>query len=664
MIVDPPKPSATRVSVPPLLAMRAAVLGVVALVAFGAIFFRLWYLQILSGSKYLAEAHANAIREVPIPAPRGEILDAEGKPLVADKVVDAVQIDPTKLPESKSERSVLYRALGRVLGLSVAHIEALIERGHKEVPYAPVTIDTEAGRQALTVLSEHANELPGVQQQPLWIPSYPYGEMAAQVLGYVGQVSQQELRKKAFQGVPSGTIVGQSGLEYAFEPYLRGQDGSQRIEVNAAEEPVPVNLPPVAPVRGENLRTSLDMNLQRAGEKALREAIARQRASGKPATAGAFVAMDPLTGEVLAMGSYPSFNPEAFNHPLTKSEYDALLGPRAPGEPSPTVNYATEGLFPTGSSFKPVTAMAAMEGGYVNPLEHFGPGPCLEFGGLKFCNAGDAPFPPMDMSEALTVSSDTYFFTVGKRAFEHEGTLQAMAHKLGVGEETGIELDESQGVVPDASWRAEMNRLQEKCEREYPREPKSKCGYVSEVKPWTFGEEMDLAVGQGSLQTNPLQMAVAYSTLVDAWRNDGNGWRVRPHFGLAITNASGRLVRKLSAPPVARVHLNPEYLGYVFEGIHGATTLPGGTSTAVWTGWNEAAHPTYGKTGTAEVFGQEEDSWYACYVADSKRPIVITAMVEHGGFGEEAAAPISRAIATEWFYGRSSKIVQPSEIAL
>lgn len=663
MIVEPPKPSATRVSVPPLLAMRAAVLGVIALLAFGAIFFRLWYLQILSGSRYVAEAHANAIREVPIPAPRGEILDSEGKPLVSDKVVDAVLIDPTRLPESAREQAQLYRALGRVLGMPAHHIEALVKHGHGEVPYAPVTIDTEASPQALTILSEHANELPGVQQQPLRIPDYPYGELAAQVLGYVGQVGPTELKKPAFRGVPPGTVVGQAGLQYFFEPYLRGVDGSQRFEVNAANEAVPVNLPPVAPTRGDNLRTSLDVNLQRAGEKALREAIARQRASGKPATAGAFVAMEPLSGEVLAMGSYPSFNPEAFNHPLTKSEYEALLGPRAPGEPSPTVNYATEGLFPTGSSFKPITAMAAMEGGYVNPLEHFGPGPCLEIGGLKFCNASNAPFPPMDMAEALTVSSDTYFFTVGRRAFSHEGTIQAMAHRLGVGEETGIELNEAQGVVPDARWRSEMNRLQENCEHEYPREAKAKCGYVSEVKPWTEGEEMDLAVGQGSLQTNPLQMAVAFSTLVNAWRNNGNGSKVRPHLGLAITSPSGRLVRKLAAPPLYHVHLNPEYLGYVFEGIHGATTLPGGTSTAVWTGWNQSAHPTYGKTGTAEVFGQEEDSWYACYVADPKRPIVIVATVEHGGYGEEAAAPISRAIATEWFYGRSSKIVKPSEIA-
>lgn len=665
MIVDPPKPTATKAGgTTSVLAVRAAIMGVVALLCFGAIFFRLWYLQIISGTKYAQEAQANAIREVPIPAPRGEILDSEGKPLVGDKVVDAVEIDPTKLPEKPAEQHELFQAVGKVLGMSAKHIEELVERGHRELPYAPVTIDTNAGQKALTILSEHANELPGVEQQAVWVRSYPYGELAAQVIGYVGQVTQEELKQPVFRGLPPGTIVGQAGLEHYFEPYLRGQDGSQRIEVNAAGEPVDVNLPPIPPVRGDNILTSIDLPLQETGERALREAIARARASGKPANAGAFVAINPLTGEVLAMGSYPSFNPEIFTRPLTQAEYEALTGANNPNEPSPLVNYATLGLFPTGSSFKPVTAMAALENGYLNPNERFGGTQCLNLGGLRFCNAGEANLGEVDLVEALKVSSDTYFFTVGERAFEHEGTIQRMAHELGVGEETGIELPEAQGVVPDARWREEMNKLQEACERKYGAQAKSKCGYVSEVKPWTVGEEMDLAVGQGSLQTNPLQLAVAYSTLVNAYRNNGNGWRVRPHFGLAILSPSGRLIRRLEAPPVAHVHLNPEDLNYVFEGIHDATTLPGGTSTAVWVGWNEAAHPTYGKTGTAEVYGQEEDSWYACYVADPKRPIVITAVVEHGGFGEEEAAPIARALATEWFYGKSTKLATPYEIAL
>lgn len=664
MIVEPPKPTATRAGGAPVLAVRAAVLGVIALACFGAIFFRLWYLQILSAGKYQQEAQANATREIPIPAPRGSILDSEGKPLVGDKVVDAVQIDPTRLPAKPAEQRELYAAVGRVLGLRPRHIEELVERGRRELPYAPVTIDTDAGQQALTVLSEHANELPGVQQQAVWVRSYPYGELAAQVLGYVGQVTQQELKEPIFSGLPPGSIVGQAGLERYFEPYLRGKDGSQPIEVNAAGEAVNANLNPIPPQRGDDLRTSLDLSLEQTGERALREAITRARASGKPANAAAYVAMDPLTGEVLAMGSYPSFNPEAFTHPLTQAEYEALTGASNPNEPSPLVNYATLGLFPTGSSFKPVTAMAALEGGYLNPSERFAGQRCLDLGGLRFCNAGEAALGEVDLVEALKVSSDTYFFTVGERAFEHEGTIQRMAHELGVGEETGIELPEAQGVVPDAAWRAQMNRLQEACERHYGAQAKSKCGYVSEIKPWTVGEEMDLAVGQGSLQTNPLQLAVAYSTLVDAYRNNGNGWRVRPHFGLAITTPSGRLVRRLEAPPVAHVHLNPEDLAYVFEGIHDATTLPGGTSTAVWIGWNQSAHPTYGKTGTAEVYGQEEDSWYACYVADPKRPIVITAVVEHGGFGEEEAAPIARALATQWFYGKSTKLITPGEIAL
>ncbi|MHB8492308.1 MAG: penicillin-binding transpeptidase domain-containing protein, partial [Solirubrobacteraceae bacterium] len=200
--------------------------------------------------------------------------------------------------------------------------------------------------------------------------------------------------------------------------------------------------------------------------------------------------------------------------------------------------------------------------------------------------------------------------------------------------------------------RSEMNKLQERCEGQHPHNARAVCGYVSEVKPWTVGENMDLAVGQGSLQTSPLQMAVAYSTLVNAYLDNGEGWRVRPHLGLGIEARNGALVQRIgSASAAARPHvrLDPSYLGLVFEGIHKAASESGGTSADVWAGWNQAAHPVYGKTGTAEVLGKLEQSWYMCYVADAKRPIVLAVTVEQGGFGAETAAPIARLIASSWF---------------
>jgi penicillin-binding protein 2 len=653
MIVEPPKPPSSRIPVPPALAVRAAVLGVVALVLFGVIFFRLWYLQILSGNQYVQQANANRLRELPIPAPRGEILDREGRPIVSDKVANAVQVVPTALPASATGRAELYDALGRVLGMSPRRISLLVAHGEKELPYAPVTIKTDAGPNALTVLSERQNEFPGVEQEPISIRTYPDGPMAAQVLGFVGEVSRKELKSKGFRGVEPRTIVGQAGLEYYYDNWLRGKPGEQRVEVNAAGEAVPANIPPIPPRAGYNLRTSISLRLERAAESALHEGIESARASGKPATAGAYVALDPLNGEILATGSDPSFNPEVFTHPLTEAEYRALTGEGTSGTPRPLTNLATEGLYPTGSTFKPITAMAALEGGFLSPEEGLGSGQCISVGTEPFCNAGHADYGPVGLVEALKVSSDTYFFEVGERADRYGTVIQNMAHQLGIGEETGVDLPgEIQGLVPDPKWRADMNKLQQACERAHPRDPTGNCGYVSEIKPWTVGENMDLAVGQGSLQTSPLQMAVAYSTLVNSYLNNGEGWRVTPHLGLEIDSRDGALAQRLGSSryaPKRHVRLDPAHLALVFNGIHKAASEPGGTSADVWAGWNQAAHPVYGKTGTAEVLGKVEQSWYMCYLADPQRPILIAVTVEQGGFGAETAAPIARLIASSWF---------------
>src|SRR5271166_6311478 len=299
------RPSDPRVPVSPQLAIRVAVLGGLAMAMFAIIFFRLWYLQVLTGEQYVAQANANRVRDLPIPAPRGEILDREGQPIVTSRVTNAVQIVPSALPPAGLPRLELYRRLGALLGMSSQRIEAIVVRGRTAVPYAPVTIKTDAGPGVLTVLAERQSEFPGVTQQPVSIRAYPYGEMAAQVLGYVGQVSEPELKLRAFAGVKQGTVVGQEGLEYYYDRYLRGRPGEQRVEVNASGYPVPSSLAPTQPVAGRSLKVTVDLGLQREGEKALLEGIEHARAGGKPAVAGAFTAIDPRNGQVLAMGSYP-----------------------------------------------------------------------------------------------------------------------------------------------------------------------------------------------------------------------------------------------------------------------------------------------------------------------------------------------------------------------
>jgi penicillin-binding protein 2 len=638
--------------VSPGLALRVAIIGGVAMVMFGVIFFRLWYLQVLSGEHYVQQANANRVRDLPIAAPRGEVLDREGRPIVTSRTTNAVQIVPSALPPPGAPRRALYRRLGTLLGLSAGRIEALVVRGRTAVRYAPVTIRTDAGSGVLTVLAERQSEFPGVVQQPVSIRSYPYGEMAAQVLGHVDQISETELKLRAFRGVQQGTVVGQEGLEYYYDRYLRGRTGVERVEVNAAGYPVPTKLAPLQPLAGHSLKTTLDLGLQKASEKALLAGVEHARASGKPANAGAFVALDPRNGEVLSIGSYPGFDPNKFAKPLTKAEYASLLGSGPTG--GRLTDRAVNGTYPTGSTFKPITAMGALEGGVITPEQGLGAGQCISVSTQQFCNAGHADYGAVGLVEALKVSSDTYFFEVGELANSHGKVLQHMAHQLGIGEPTGIDLpSEFEGVVPDSEWRAKQDALELNCEH---RRHVSSCGIVSEVRPWSVGDNMHMAVGQGDLLTDPLQMAVAYSTLANGFRSSGEGTVVTPHIGKEVDERNGGLVQSLSSPPARHVHLNYAELSLVMEGIHRAASEAGGTSFDVWQGWDQAQHPVFGKTGTAQHAGQEDQSWYICYVGDPNRPIAIAVTVEQGGFGAETAAPIARLIASKWF-GKPARFV-------
>lgn len=727
MSIEPARGPESRMPVSPQMALRVAILGTFALIMFGIIFFRLWYLQVLTGTQAVRQISQQETRPLPIPAPRGEIKAANNQPLVGSKPTSAVQIVPSELPPgiaeqvriyevnakataekaaaeeerlkayqstlhasghriSRRERQELARLearvnnvpapripllqaryvrlrslfarLGRVLNMSSRRIDELVVTGVYTTRYSPVTIKSDVGQGPRTVLLERSNEFPAVIAQPVSTREYPFGEMAAQVVGTVGAVTKEELESGPYKGIEQGAIVGQTGLEATYDSYLRGKAGEQTVHVNAANEPVGSEVAVKQPQAGDNLKLTMQPGLQYAGEKALREQIALANARGKPADGGAFVALNPLNGEVLAMGSYPTYNPSVFTKPLTPEQARALFGREGETAPPsggrPLLNRAFQDGYPVGSTFKPIIAIGAMEAGILDPYESLGGGAFIEVGGRKFENSEGTTYAATDLVHALEESSDTYFYTVGKMAYPHGDVLQKMARRLGIGEATGIDLPyEDEGTVPDEAWLRQLDKAEEKCTRHNHGIPCKK--YVGEPNElWTVGQDMILAVGQGNLLTSPLQMAVAYSALVNAYRNGGEAVVVTPHLGSEILEQNGTLVESLNAKykPRKRFHLNPTYINLIFEGIHDATVGPHGTSTPVWAGWNQQLHETFGKTGTAERLGEETQSWYMAYVADEKRPIVIAATVEQGGFGVEAAAPIARAMAGEWFGGQ------------
>jgi penicillin-binding protein 2 len=667
-------PSGGRVPpITPQLALRVAVLGVFAFALFGIVFFRLWYLQVLSGDQYLRQARDNRVRELSIQAPRGAVLDRNGDPLVENRVATVVKLDPERLPVAERDAAarwgqqmtarsrrpkgekgplipiprtatpnlvVRFKRLGRALNMSPRTIQERVVRSLTLVPYASVTIKTDVPATVRNYLLERSAQFPGVDVQKVYLRRYPNSDLGAQIEGTVGEISPSELKLPRFRGVRQGTIVGKEGIERAYDRYLRGVDGAQRITVDAFGRPKgPAQ--ERDPVPGRALRTSLDLDLQRTGEAVLDRTVA----SG-PGTAGAFVALDPRSGEVLAMGSNPSYDPDVLSRPITQKRLEQLFGPNAG---SPRFNRAIGGLYPTGSTFKPITAFAALNQGIITPSTPINDGGCIKIGAAEqeFCNAGKAVNGSVSLPRAIQVSSDVFFYTLGRDLNPVSGQpLQKMAHRLGLGEATGIDLPgEAAGNVPDRRWRAEVGDRERRCRRRHhiPLTALSGCG-ISDMRPWTVGDNVNLAVGQGDLQASPLQMAVAYSAI------ENGGRVVRPHLGVAVEdNSTGRELQRIDPGTARRVKMDPGARAAILQGLHAATSADGGTSADVFKGWNQNAFPVYGKTGTAQRNGRNDQSWYVCFVPNKSRPIAIAVTVEDGGFGAEAAAPIARVMLAQWF---------------
>ena len=654
---DPRRPPIT-----PQLALRVAVLGGFALLLFAIIFLRLWYLQVLTGDSARQQALNNRVRRVAIPAPRGNVLDRNGTFLVENRVATVVQLDPKSLPST--ERGAIntwgsefgkYEAhlsrtrphypqittpglaaridrLAPVLGMQRRDLWHEIVDQLVVVPYANVKLKVDVPNGIRNYLLERAAAFPGLAVERVYLRSYPQGALAAQLVGSVGQIDKDQLGTKAYAGIDQGTVIGQEGIETEYDRFLRGHDGVQSITIDAAgrrrgqrhvSQPQP----------GSSLRTTLDLGLQRVGERALTGVI-----SGGPGIAGAFVALDPRNGQVLALGSAPSFDPRILARPLTQTRYDALFNTDA----APKFNRAIAGGYPTGSTFKPITALAALAAGLVTPQTTIVDAGCMTIGAekRKICNAKSIANGPVDLRRALQVSSDIYFYTLGRDANNVQGQIiQSWARRLGLGRRTGIDLPgEAAGTIPDRAWRARLGRAERACER---RTHVKSC-FISDQRPWSLGDNVNLAVGQGDVQASPLQMAVAYAALAN------NGRVVRPHLGLAVEDEAGREQQRIDSGQAKHVAIDPGARQAVLDGLH-ASTIGDGTSAPVFRGWRQGAFPLFGKTGTATFTSKPDQSWYVAFVKDGGHPIVIAATVEAGGFGAEAAAPIVCRMLSRWY---------------
>jgi penicillin-binding protein 2 len=633
-------PEDRRPPLTPQLALRVAIIGTFALAMFAIIFFRLWFLQVLSGDQYLAQASVNRVRDIAIPAPRGQILDRNGNILVDSKPGIAVQLSPPDLPSTKPKRC-LVAGHG---ALRLATIDCDVAQQQALLPYANVTLKTDVSPFIHYYLAERADQFPGVNVEQVWLRSYPLGDTAAQLFGTVGPINGKEIREARYRGVSQNAIVGQSGLEWYYDRYLRGRDGADRVQVDALGR-FKGYLTQNRPVAGHTLKLSVDLGLQRAGEQALSAAIA----NNPPAAAGAFVALNPVNGEVLAMGSNPTFNPSIFTKPVPQSVY-AQLNNASSGYP--LFNRAIQSSYPTGSTFKGITATAALQSGAWGLGESYddtgvyanGPGDIRH-------NAGHASYGVLDITHAIQVSSDNFFYNLGRlmnSARSGGGPLQQWARAYGIGQPTGIDLGgENGGILPTPRWREQRDQLEVQCEH---RRHIPNCG-IADGRPWSVGDNENLAVGQGDLEATPLQLGVAYSAI------ENGGTVVRPHVGLEVESPDGTTLQRIDPAPARHVSINSVNLDAIRAGLHLAASQSGGTSADVFAGWPQDRYPVYGKTGTAQHSNQADQSWYVCFVPDPHRPIVVVVTVEQGGFGAAAAAPAARQILSQWFFGKRGKFV-------
>jgi penicillin-binding protein 2 len=600
----------------PRLALRSAVLGGIAVALFAVLFFRLWDLQVLSGSEYLAEAKNNRTREYKVIAPRGDILDRDGNVLVDNRTSLALQLNTQKLPEDPVEERAELKRLGSLAHMSMKKVRRTIKESEEVAAGAPVTLRKDVGYDLVYYLEENQADFPGVSVQRVFVRAYPEGTRAAHVVGSVGEINEEELKEPEYRGLDPGDEIGKEGVEYAYDRYLRGEPGLTRIQVNALGQPTPGGqLVSEPPAPGDNLKLTIDPDVQAAGESAL-------ASRGLP---GAFVTMNVNNGQLLGLGSFPTFDPTDLIEP-TQAQVNQLY--RDPVL-APLTDRATESYYPTGSTFKLVTALAALEEGVITPSTSIFDGGKLTVGTQSFQNAGGASYGPLTLVPALEVSSDVFFYELGWKMWD-TGQLQRWAAKLGIGKESGLDLPgETEGLVPSRSWR---NQLYEEGETD---------------RPWSAGDNVQLATGQGDLQTNPLQLAIAYAAL----GNDGT--IVTPHVGMEVEDAAGRVLKEFDPRPRRKIKIDPAHRTAIMEGLHQAAQGPQGTSYGIFGGFPiEVA----GKTGTAQRPPHADQSWYAVLAPYPDPRIVTIVTMEEGGFGAESAAPAALQILEAYFDKHASSV--------
>ena len=613
--------------------LRLAILGIVVVSLFAALFSRLWYLQVMDADTFEVEAKNNQVRIVYEPAPRGRILDREGRILVDNRGARVVTLSR----KSASDVPEVVLRLAALLNVPEKDIRDRIN-DVRYSPFTPVPVAEDVAEEIVVYIREHAADFPGVDAPVQAERSYPEGPIAAHVLGYVGQTTKAELDDRRSKGYREGDEIGKQGVERSFEEELRGEPGRRVLQVNADDEVFGPPLRDDPPRQGHDVRLTIDLDIQRVAEESLQQGLnsARRRYdrdSGKffVAPAGSVVVMDPRNGEVLAMASNPTFVPGDFVNGIRPEVFAQLQDPALH---CPLCNRTIQGQYAPGSTFKLVTSVAGYKSGLIDDKTTILDGGVFRVRGCRgekctFRNAGGVAWGQVDLARALTVSSDVYYYQLGSSFWtqrtKHGDAMQSIARDLGFGARTGVDLpSEARGRVPDPETR---KRLHEQNPKAFPN------------GDWRTGDNINLSIGQGEMAVTPLQLATAYGTFANG------GTVYKPRMLDKVLDQDRRVLSETRPESIRKVEFPPPMRQAMLNGFYGAIADGKGTARGAFAGFPLDRLPVAGKTGTAEVAGQKQDTALFVAFAPVENPRYVVAVVmEEAGFGGSVAAPVARRI--------------------
>jgi penicillin-binding protein 2 len=627
---------------------RMKVLAGLIVFMFAALTTRLWFLQVLASEDFTRQADQNQLRLVRIDPLRGQVLDREGRVLVANRSSTIVVIDRSNPEFQDNDDAVLFR-LSNLLEVPV---QDLVDRlgSRKFYPYQPVPVAEDVPKEAVFFIEEHPKQFPGVTYELGAVREYPGGTLASHLLGYVGEVSEAELSQPEFHGYEPGDVVGKAGVEAEYERVLHGRSGIRAIQVNAQGRVLDANFsagtsPPTA---GSNLVLSVDLDIQELAEKSLTLGIQLARrtldaTSGThlKATGGSIIVMDPKTGRILALASNPTYDPALFTGGLTYREalsLDLCFPKRPCPRPShnnPLLDRTVLAAYPPGSTFKPFVAGAALRDGFATPSGHY---PCPpsyvhpgDTSGVVFNNWTTRDYGYLSLTDALVHSCDTIFYGFGSewwrqyaRSGRSDELMQRELRAMGFGRKSGVDLpSEAAGRVPTEEYKHDL----------YEANPSV---FGEQYFGWLPGDYINMTIGQGFMLTTPMQLAVAYSALANG------GTLYAPRLGFKVQTPEGKTTKVIKPQKTGRLPISRRLVTYLRDSLTGVTTR--GTASFSFQGFPLDQIPIAGKTGTADLTGKQPFSWFAAMAPANNPKYVVVAMVEQGGHGSTTAAPMVRRI--------------------